>query len=349
MDGGLGPLARALHALEDRRLLQLEPDVDRDQQQGDRDPERDAPAPVRERARRHRRAADADHEQRQEHPQRRRGLDPGRVVAALGIRRVLRHVSGRGAVFAAEREALRKAETDQDQRSREADGGVGRQEADQHGRHAHHHDGDEEGVFAPDEVADAPEDQGAEGTHEKAGRVRAERAEQRGCLVARREEESREEGGENRVEIEIVPFENGSNGRRDDDPSFCCCVDAGSCSDRHCFGGRAHASSSSGFCVANRGSRRTKRGLLRPQQERTALAKSCRLCSTSLENFSNASDSGLFVALVSPLFLADHLRDCPEGSRECGRRLVARPGQRDLHDFFHGSGTIRHHHHAVGE
>src|SRR2546421_1544322 len=103
------------------------------------------------------------------------------------------------------------------------------------------------------------------------------------------------------------------------------------------------------LCVANRVPKDQKGVCYRPQLERTALAKSCRLCSTRKESFSNARDSGLFIALMAPLFFADHLRDCPQSGRECGRRLVARPGQHDLHDFLHGSGTIRHHDHAVGE
>ena len=44
-----------------------------------------------------------------------------------------------------------------------------RQQADQEGRQAHDHDGDEEGVFAADEIADAAEHQRAERAHQEAG------------------------------------------------------------------------------------------------------------------------------------------------------------------------------------
>ena len=43
-------------------------------------------------------------------------------------------------------------------------------EADQEGREAHDQDRDEEGVFPADEIADAAEEDGAEGAHQEAGR-----------------------------------------------------------------------------------------------------------------------------------------------------------------------------------
>src|SRR5436305_1435144 len=91
------------------------------------------------------------------------------------------------------------------------------------------------------------------------------------------------------------------------------------------------------LCVANRVPK-DKRGLLQPQQERTALAKSSRLCSTSKENFSNARAQVCSSTLVASLFLAGLLRGCPQGGRECGRRLVVRPGQRDRHDLLYVPG-----------
>ena len=75
---------------------------------------------------------------------------------------------------------------------------------------AHHQDGDEEGVFAADDVADAAEDQGAEGAHQEAGRVGGEGRQQRGGVVAGRKEQCGEERRQRRVEIEVVPFEDGA-------------------------------------------------------------------------------------------------------------------------------------------
>ena len=84
-------------------------------------------------------------------------------------------------------------------------------------RHAHHEDGDEERVLAADQVADAPEHQRAERPHEEARGVGGESGEQRGGLVALREEQGREERRERRVEIEVVPLEDGSERRGEDD------------------------------------------------------------------------------------------------------------------------------------
>jgi hypothetical protein len=83
---------------------------------------------------------------------------------------------GRGAaVFAAERETLQEAQRHQQNGCRPADADfteqrevvrrVGGQEADHEGRRTHDHDGDEEGVLAADQIADAAEQKGAEGTH----------------------------------------------------------------------------------------------------------------------------------------------------------------------------------------
>ena len=65
--------------------------------------------------------ADAENEQqRHEQPERRGGLDPRRVEAALVLRRMLGDVDRRAAVFAAEREALHQTQTDQHDRRHDA-------------------------------------------------------------------------------------------------------------------------------------------------------------------------------------------------------------------------------------
>ena len=79
------------------------------------------------------------------------------------------NIGRRTAIFTAERQALQHAQRDQDDRSRDADGGRAGQQADQEGRSAHDQDGDEEGVFAADEVAEAAEHQRAERAHQEAG------------------------------------------------------------------------------------------------------------------------------------------------------------------------------------
>ncbi len=83
---------------------------------------------------------------------------------------MLGHIDGGTAVLSAKRKALQQSQRDQDDWRRDADGAVGRQHAHQEGGQAHDHDGDEEGVFAADQIARAPEEEGAERPHEKARR-----------------------------------------------------------------------------------------------------------------------------------------------------------------------------------
>ncbi len=111
-----------------------------------------------------------DQQQRQEQAERRRGLDPGGVIAALVGRGVFGDVDRRAAIFAAEREALNQAQRDQHDRRHDAP------RAHKPGSRpmknvptpiSDHRD--QEGVFAPDHVAEPAEDQRAERPNRKAG------------------------------------------------------------------------------------------------------------------------------------------------------------------------------------
>ncbi len=158
---------------------------------------------------------------------------------------------GGAAVLAAERQALQQAQRDQQDRREPADRHVGGQQADREGRAAHHDDGDEEGVLAPDQVADAPEHQRAEGPHQEAGRVGGECRQQRRRVVALRKEEGREERRQRGVEVEVVPLENRAQGRSEDD-SFLFLRGGGA--QRQRAGGGRHVSVS--CCFSNRIRRR---------------------------------------------------------------------------------------------
>ena len=94
--------------------------------------------------------------------QRRCGVDPAREEAALVLRRVLGDVDGSAAVLAAGRQPLQHAQHDERDGGGNADGVIARQQADEERRGAHQHDGDDERVLAPDDVAEAAEDDGAE-------------------------------------------------------------------------------------------------------------------------------------------------------------------------------------------
>jgi hypothetical protein len=131
---------------------------------------------------------------------------------------VLGDVGGGAAVFAAERQALQQAQRHEEDRRGHADGLVRGQDADQERRGAHDEDGDEEGILAADEVADAPEHERAERPDQEAGGIRRERRQQRRRGVAFREEQAGEERRQRGIEIEVVPLEDGPERRREDDP-----------------------------------------------------------------------------------------------------------------------------------
>ena len=95
------------------------------------------------------------------------------VQAALVVGRVLGDVDRGAAVLAAEGQALEQPQDHQDGRREDADLRVGRQKADQGGRAAHDRDGQQEGVLAADDVADAAEDHRAERSDGEAGAVTA--------------------------------------------------------------------------------------------------------------------------------------------------------------------------------
>ena len=212
----LAPLPLRLHLQEHRRFVELEPDVDRHHQQHEREQERDPPPPLLERLLGHRRPAEANHHQRHEEPQRRGGLDPAGVQPALLVGGVLRHVGRGAAVLAAEGQPLRQAQQHQDRGRQHPDARVGRQHADRRGRQPHHHDGDEEGVLAADQIPDAPEHQRAERPDQESGRVGGEAGEQRRRRVPLGEEQRREERRQSRVDVKVVPLEDGAERRGED-------------------------------------------------------------------------------------------------------------------------------------
>ena len=235
MSGLLEAFALFLHLRPDRRLIQLQPDVDGEDEQEQRHEEGNAPTPLGKGLRvEQEEPASTDDEQRKEKSERRCRLDPARRIAAFARLGMLGNVGGGTAVFSSERQALQQAQGHQQNRCGPADAGhlsddgqrlcaVGRQQADGEGRQAHHEDRDEEGILASHEIADAPEDDSAEGTNEEASRVGRKGREQRSGVVARWEEERREEWSQRRVEIKVIPFENGANGRGENHAPFFFC------------------------------------------------------------------------------------------------------------------------------
>ena len=221
-DLGIGPVAEGfgerrlralalfLHLLEHGRFGELHADPDRHRQQHGREQERQPPAPRHESLFAHGGADAEDDEQRHEQAERRRGLDPGGEIAALSRRRVLGHIGRGAAVLAAEREALHEAQRDQEHRGGDAPGRIGRQDADQEGAEAHQGHGDQEGVFAADDVAEPAEDEGAERPHREARREGQQGEDEGGGRVDAGEEFAGQNDAERAVDVEVVPFEHGA-------------------------------------------------------------------------------------------------------------------------------------------
>ena len=205
--------------------MQLEPDVHRECQQDEREPERDSPAPVRELLGIHHAASDTDHGQRKEETERRRRLDPARVVAAPFMWGMFRNVSRRAAVLSTERKPLYEPERYEQHGSRPANRCVSGQQTDQKCGAAHEDNGDQERVFAADKVTDPPEHDCAERTHEEARGIRGKRRHQSGGFIAWREKQRGKKRRQRRVQIEVVPLEDRAKGRSEyDSPLLDCLV-----------------------------------------------------------------------------------------------------------------------------
>jgi len=128
---------------------------------------------------------------------------------------------GRGtAILAAQGQALDEATGDEQHRRGDADRGITRQQADQECRDAHQGHGDQEGVFAADQVAQAAEEQRAERTDREAGGETQQGEDEAGRRIDAGEEVGADVRGKRTREVEVVPFEDGADGRSDDDLSL---------------------------------------------------------------------------------------------------------------------------------
>ncbi|ENR62005.1 hypothetical protein C028_02340 [Brucella abortus 63/168] len=127
------------------------------------------------------------------------------------------HIGCRAAIFAAERQPLQHAQRNQDDRCEDAERGGAGQKADQEGRSAHDDDGNKECIFTADEVADASEDESAEGAHKETCRKSQKNEDVSGCFRVFVEEGRADKGRQRSIEIEVIPFKDGTErGRKDD-------------------------------------------------------------------------------------------------------------------------------------
>ena len=88
---------------------------------------------------------------------------------------MLGDIGSRPAIFAAEREALHKAQRYQDEGRGDADRFVAGQQADRKGRQAHQRHRHQEGIFAADQIADPTENERAKRPHRETGGEGGER------------------------------------------------------------------------------------------------------------------------------------------------------------------------------
>jgi hypothetical protein len=150
-------------------------------------------------------------------PDRRCDLDPAGEQPAPVRTRVLRNVDDGTAIFAADREALDQSQHDQRNPCSVTHAGIGGKEADQGRAASHHHDGDEEGIFSTDQIADAAEDHCADRPDHEAGRKSTERSKHGGGRVVRRKQYRAHEHGQRAVDEEVVPLKDGAEGRGEND------------------------------------------------------------------------------------------------------------------------------------
>ncbi len=197
-----------LGRLEDRGLLQVEADVDGQGHDEDGPDEGDAPPPVDELllgGELNEEEPDEGGEQgsrvRPEGDQRRDDpAPPGRGV--LG-----QHHRGSGD-FGAGAEPLDETEEDEQDRREQTDLLIGRQEADEGGRHSHQGDGDVEDFLASDAVAEPSEVPCPDGPGDVSDAVDGHRGHDGDAGVAFGEEELREyEGRGQRIQLEVHELE----------------------------------------------------------------------------------------------------------------------------------------------
>ncbi len=150
-----------------RRLMQRDAHVETDQHQDGGEDKRHAPAP------RHKLLVGQQPGEQQEgtvgkeEADRRAELREGAVERTLAGRGVFGRQQRRAAPLTAKAQALAKARQRQQQGSKDTDGCVARQQADQHGRNPHRQQGCHQRGFTPDAIAKVTKHRRADRTRHK--------------------------------------------------------------------------------------------------------------------------------------------------------------------------------------
>ena len=121
------------------------------------------------------------------------------------------------AVLAAERQALKDANYQQNNRRGNANRRVGRQKTNQRRRAAHDQQRHQERILASDQIADAAKEERAKRTNDEAHRKRREVSDQRHCVVALRIKERRNYCGQAAKDVEVIPLDHCADRRGADD------------------------------------------------------------------------------------------------------------------------------------
>ena len=189
------------------RLRQAPSQVQRVEAEDAADAERHAPAPGRHLLVGEQRVDGQAHECRQDrahhhgHP-RRRPEQP-----APTLRRPLHEVGHGGAHLAAVRQALQQAGDDEDHRGEDAHRAVGGGEGDDQAAERGDHHRREEAALAAHPVRVGAEHVAADGAGDEAHREDGQGGEQLGGGVVRVEDLRREDRGEDRVDVPVVPLQ----------------------------------------------------------------------------------------------------------------------------------------------
>lgn len=162
-DGDLRRRCLLFGLFEDRAFEDGQADEQADAKQQHAEQEGDAPAPAQKGGLLHR-GGEVEDTVGEQQADRHAGLHPAGMEAAPALVAVFDRHQHRAAPLAADAEA--PGETQQHQQHgqgcRHADLLIGRQQADEHGGHAHEHEGGDQHGLATDLVAIVPEDNAAE-------------------------------------------------------------------------------------------------------------------------------------------------------------------------------------------
>src|SRR5262249_2778153 len=201
-----GGAASRLDVLEDRRLAEGEPDPDGDRDKEKRDDEGQPPAPLVEGLGAKIGPDPNDRGQRHYDAEGGRRLQPAGVVAAFLILDVLGNVGYGSSVLPPETEPLDQAEGEEDEGGGEADGRICGNKTDERRGDSRPAQCDDEGVFAPDLVAEPSEDKSPQWPDQKADREDGHGAQEGRHRVAFLEELDGEDCGQAPEDVEVVPL-----------------------------------------------------------------------------------------------------------------------------------------------